>query len=403
MLKSTLLEVLRHLRPAQVGTKDLPVLHTVRVTRNAAGWHFARTDLTLFLSVTVREAAPVGALAEKLAAVRAKREAIDILLPYYTLTECAKAADKETDIEFLPDPAKHMHSIRIQISGAACTIPAASQPANEFPDEPAYFEFPGEGAKSLAVSTITEAHARVFETCQSCISTDETRYVLNGALWANQPDKTSAIVTTDGRRLYCAEGLPPAPADSAIIPTIVVPLIRAGMQVSAFVDTCAPGTPEESTTAARLIFSHKIGSLIVRIHARTVEGNYPNFRQVIPTESLFTVRFDREQVAKSLSTMDRIVGADRSGSFRMAVGKGCVTFSMNKPEVGVAKTICPAIVSARTKDKPFSIAFNPDYFLDALGMGFDTIAFIDELSPGVLLHPRRPREKYVLMPMRVTA
>jgi DNA polymerase III sliding clamp (beta) subunit (PCNA family) len=408
MKKSTLLNVVRRLAPAtlQGHSNPPPALFNVRITRDAAGWHFARMNLELFIAVTVPEPTPLNALAAKVAAARAKREAADFLIPYRTLNECAKAADKDTEITFLPDTRDKgtMHALRIQIAGATCTIPAAGDLPQAFPNEPDHPPTPH-------TAPITDAIAAAFETCQRCISTDETRYVLNGALWAKDdrhfpgtPVRPgSVVVSTDGRRLYFAGNLPPAPCESVIIPTAAVKLIRAGQSAAFYTDSCEPGTDETITTASRLVLSESADGLTIRTHARTVEGNYPNWKQVVPSEHNFSIRFDREQTGKCLKSMNRIL-ADTSNThnFRLTVGTGCVTFSMNKPEIGLAKATCPALITDPNK-RDFSIAFNPEFFLDALGMGFDTVELIDNLSAGVLRHPRRTDEKYILMPMRVTA
>lgn len=380
MQKSTLTTVVRALKPARLTSSEgIPIMHHVRVIRDATGWHFHRTNSELFIAVDLPDQPADSAVARSLAAVRAKREAMDITLPFSTFEKCVAAADPGSEIEFAPDSlpgARNMHALRIAVSGAACRIPACGLPAAEFPQEPPVTgeDFP-----------VAQAHADALHAAQSCVSQDETRYVLMGAQW-----EESAIISTDGRRLYAATGLPPHPFPPMIVPLSALPLVQAGMTLHRSSDA-----PDRH----RAVFTSRANGLVTRIHATIIDGNYPNWKQVVPSESRFSARFDRTQVTKALATMRRTLNA-KVPSVGVVVGTRCLTFSMNEPEAGRAEVTVPALFTPPCT-KVFA-AFNPDYFLDALGMGFDTIDIIDEMSPAVLRHPKHPGAFYVLMPMRVT-
>jgi len=221
------------------------------------------------------------------------------------------------------------------------------------------------------------------------ISTDETRYVLNGILCCFK-DNNLTLVATDGRRLAMVDHELEIPGDQEtemIVPTkAVVELQRllsdAGevlIQVS------------ESQVAFELN-----GYLLT---SKLIEGNYPNFRQVIPAETRQRVTVDRETLRETVHRV-ALLTSDKSSSIKLVFSEDNIEIMANSPDVGEARESFPVSY----KGEEMAIAFNPEFLMAPLrNLDSDEIHIdlIDEMSPGVL----RINEPflYVLMPMRVTS
>ncbi len=131
---------------------------------------------------------------------------------------------------------------------------------------------------------------------------------------------------------------------------------------------------------------------------KLIEGNYPNYRQVIPGEAKERVPLNREEFVQALRRAE-IMTSEKANSVKLAFGKNNLAITANSPEVGEARET----MAVNYKGKEMAIAFNPRYLIDALNaLTEDEVFFelIDELSPGVL--KINGPFLYVVMPMRLS-
>jgi DNA polymerase-3 subunit beta len=129
-----------------------------------------------------------------------------------------------------------------------------------------------------------------------------------------------------------------------------------------------------------------------------IEGNYPNYRQVIPGEAKERIPLVREELMAALRRAE-IMTSEKANSVKMAFGKNQLAITANSPEVGEARET----MAINYKGKELAIAFNPRYLIDPLNaLTEDEVFFelIDELSPGVL--KINGPFLYVVMPMRLS-
>jgi len=136
----------------------------------------------------------------------------------------------------------------------------------------------------------------------------------------------------------------------------------------------------------------------VIILSKLIEGNYPNYRQVIPAETKERVPLAREEFLHALRRAE-IMTSEKSNSVKLSFGKNRLEITANSPEVGEAKET----LTINYKGPDIAIAFNPKYLIDplnALSNDEVFIELIDELSPGVL--KINGPFLYVVMPMRLT-
>ena len=131
---------------------------------------------------------------------------------------------------------------------------------------------------------------------------------------------------------------------------------------------------------------------------KLIEGNYPNYRQVIPGETKERVALGREEFLHALRRAE-IMTSEKQNSVKLTFGKNNLAITANSPDVGEARET----LAINYKGKEMAIAFNPGYVIDPLNALTDDEVFmelIDELSPGVL--KINGPFLYVVMPMRLS-
>jgi DNA polymerase III subunit beta len=277
-----------------------------------------------------------------------------------------------------------------------CTVQAGSSyfkirglAAEEFPPLPSF----GDDKKVVLPQAKVKSMLRktAFAT-----STDESRYVLNGIFFSLKAQKM-VMVATDGRRLALVEEAVDVPENSQadfIVPSKAVTELTRLLQDK--------GDVEIRFTENQALFTlkdEKGGAMV--IITKLIEGNYPNYQQVIPRETKERVVLGREDFLHALRRA-KIMTSDKQNSVKLAFGKNILAITANTPEVGEARES----MAINYKGKEMAIAFNPDYVIEPLGaLDEENIALdlIDELSPGVIRGDKGDEPFLcVVMPMRLT-
>src|ERR1700726_2953195 len=217
------------------------------------------------------------------------------------------------------------------------------------------------------------------------ISTDETRYVLNGILFSFKENKLT-LVATDGGRLALADlelEFPRSQELDIIVPTKAVAELQRLVR-------------EEGEVKLR-IGENQIAFELNRtlLVSKLIEGNYPNYRQVIPSAAKERIRLERETF---LTAVRRVSLLASEKSVKLIFTKSNIDIVANTPEVGEAKESLPVMYQGRE----YSIAFNPEFLMAPLrNLSEEEIYLdlIDELSPGVI--KIAGPFLYVLMPVRL--
>jgi len=223
------------------------------------------------------------------------------------------------------------------------------------------------------------------------VSTDETRYVLNGLFLSIKEHKVT-MAATDGRRLALTDeevDVQPAVQAEFIIPTKAINELTRLLQDKGHVELFS------SENQAAFVLRDEKGFLI-HIITKLVDGTYPNYRQVIPTEARERVVLPREEFLHALRRAE-IMTSEKSNSVKLSFGRNNLTITANIPDVGEARDS----MAINYKGRDIAIAFNPGFLMDALkALDNDEIFFElnDELSPGVI--KINGPFLYVIMPMR---
>ena len=225
------------------------------------------------------------------------------------------------------------------------------------------------------------------------MSADESRYVLNGIFFSLKEHKLT-MVATDGRRLALADEELDVSEQSQgefIVPAKTVNELNRLLGDKGEVEL------RYAENQASFTLKDEKGSSIL-IVTKLIEGNYPNYRQVIPAETKERVSLVREEFLHALRRAE-IMTSEKSNSVKLNFGKNKLEITANSPEVGEANET----LAINYKAAEMAIAFNPKYMIDPLNALTNDEVFlelIDELSPGVL--KINGPFLYVVMPMRLS-
>ena len=258
--------------------------------------------------------------------------------------------------------------------------------ADEFPPLP---KFKDDKKVSLPQETVKA----MMRKTSFAVSTDESRYVLNG-IFISLKDHKMTMVATDGRRLALVDeevDIAEKSSGEFIVPAKAVNELNRLLQEKGDVEI------KFGENQASFALKDDKGFSVLVI-TKLIEGNYPNYRQVIPGEVKERVPLGREEFLQALRRAE-IMTSEKANSVKLTFGKNNLTITANSPEVGEARET----LAVNYKGKEIAIAFNPRYLIDPLNsLTEDEVFFelIDELSPGVL--KINGPFLYVVMPMRLS-
>ena len=258
--------------------------------------------------------------------------------------------------------------------------------ADEFPPLPKFKE-------EKKVILPQETLKGMMKKTSFAISTDESRYVLNG-IYLSLKDHKMTMVATDGRRLALVDEEIDVLEQSQgefIVPAKAVNELNRLLAEKGEVEI------RYAENQASFTLKDEKGSSVLII-TKLIEGNYPNYRQVIPAETKERIALVREEFLHALRRAE-IMTSEKSNSVKLAFVKNKLEITANSPEVGEAKET----LAINYKGADMAIAFNPKYMIDPLNALPNDEVFlelIDELSPGVL--KINGPFLYVVMPMRLS-
>jgi DNA polymerase III subunit beta len=220
------------------------------------------------------------------------------------------------------------------------------------------------------------------------ISHDESRYALNGVLFAIQGGEIR-LVATDGHRLALAKSSLAQPADpvSGIVPRKAVAEIARVL-----------GAGEEVRIAiTENQFVLEMPNFVMT--ARLIEGQFPNYEAVIPKSHPGRLTVGRAVIGSALRRV-AVMAEDRNKPVKLTLNPGQLKLTASSQELGEAEEILEVDYAG----VEVTIAFNSRYVLDAIG-ALDKDAVVvelkDGLSPGVVRSTTEDGYRCVIMPMRI--
>jgi DNA polymerase-3 subunit beta len=364
--RSTFLKALNHVQSVVERRNTIPILSNVLLNATGNGVKLTATDLDIEIVENV-----AAEVQRQGTATVAAHMLYDIVRK---IPEGAQLA-----LEQGPD------SSRLSVLAGRSRFALQALPPGDFPDLsggvlPTSFRLPASTLRYL------------IEKTRFAISTEETRYYLNGIFL--HPAGNGAVlraVATDGHRLAQAQAdLPP---DAAAMPGVIVPR-KTVLEVVKLLEG-VDGDVEVALSPAKIRFS--AGPLVLT--SKLIDGTFPDYERVIPrNNSKLLTAATREFAA----AVDRVstVSFEKSRAVKLSVSKDRLALAVNNPDSGSAEEE----LQVSYDGEALEIGFNSRYLLDVAGqvaaddMRFE---FQDAGSPTLVRDPGDPGALYVLMPMRV--
>ncbi|MFQ8430440.1 DNA polymerase III subunit beta [Amaricoccus sp. W119] len=235
---------------------------------------------------------------------------------------------------------------------------------------------------------------RLFDKAKFAISTEETRYYLNGVYMHAATSTEGPVlrcVATDGHRLARIDA--PLPEGAERIPGVIVPRKTVGELRKLLDDDEATIAVSVSETKVRFATPE------VTLTSKVIDGTFPDYSRVIPTNNARRLEVDAAEFAQAV---DRVatVSSERSRAVKMAIEEDRLVLSVNAPDSGAADEE----LAVAYADERLEIGFNAKYLLEIAGqVDRENAVFLFNSSgdPTLMREGNDESAVYVVMPMRV--
>lgn len=322
ILKDELIRNIQNVQNIISSKSSLPILSNVLIESEQGSVKLTSTDLDIGISsVFASEVEESGA----------------ITVPAKRFSEIVKELPDEDII------INTMKNNSMTIKCGKCFFKILGLPKEDFPKLP---EFKKDPHVTIEQSVLK----KMLTMTHFSMSRDEARYVLNGALFLFKGNKLT-IVTTDGKRLSLVEKEAgrEVPDMSIIVPSKTIHELNRVL---------------EDGGEVKITFSEnqvKFESGNITIISRLIEGEFPNYEQVIPKEAKEKIIVNREQFLLGVRRAGLLTTQD-SQSIKIDILKNRLIISKSNPTVGEAKEE----IETTYKGPEMVVGFNPGYLIDAL-------------------------------------
>ncbi len=295
-------------------------------------------------------------------------------------------AKKFTDIIRELPPGEVLLEVRknnqVIIETTPCFFKIMGLPKDEFPTPPQL-------SKNERLVINQNIFKKMLKRTSFAMSHDETRYVLNG-IFFNIRNEFLELVATDGRRLAIVKTKMDTPGTlikKAIIPAKTINELNRILQDE--------GEIEILFGKNQICFNLED----ITIVSRVIEGEFPNYTQVVPGEAKEKIKVDRNRLLEAIKRINILTTQD-SPSIKLELFKDKIIVLKNTPEIGQGRDVVELL--EKYQGKEISVGFNPAYLSDAL-KNIDEKTIELELTssekPGVI---RIGTEYiYVVLPMQI--
>jgi DNA polymerase-3 subunit beta len=366
--KPSLAKALAHVASVVERRNTIPILSNVLLTAGANELRLTATDLDMELVETV--------------ACTSKGETA-ITVPAHMFYDIVRKLPEGSEIALERDADQE----RLVITSGPAQFSLQTLPSDDFP--------------ALSVDDLDHAFTvpapdlrRLIEKSRFAISTEETRYYLNGiylheAEGDNGP--TLRAVATDGHRLAQVEL--PLPSGAKGMPGVIVPR-KTVLELSKLVED-ADGEVRLELSPSKI----RVSSGRVVLTSKLIDGTFPDYERVIPQGNDKRMEVDNAAFAQAVDRVSTL-SSDKGRAVKLALSDGKLTLSVNNPESGSA-------TEELAVDYGFDaleIGFNARYLLDISGQlesGTAEFQLADSGSPTMVRDVKDASALYVLMPMRV--
>jgi DNA polymerase-3 subunit beta len=371
--RAALLKALGHVQSVVERRNTIPILSNVLLSASQGQLAFSATDLDM--EITDSSPAQVEATGQ-------------ITAPAHTLYEIVRKLPEGADVSLNytgEDP-------RLQVQAGRSRFNLPVLPAGDFP------VMSSDGLTD-AIAIDTTDLIRLIDKTRFAISTEETRYYLNGLylhVVVEEGVQKLRAVATDSRRLALAEM--PAPDGYAGAPGVIIPRKTINEVRRLLDDAGETVTMAVSQQKVRFGFGH------AAMTSKVIDGSFPPYERVIPRENKRVMMLDSNLFG---AAVDRVatISNEQSRAVKLSVETGRMTLTVRNMDAGQAVEE----LEVDYESEPFEIGFNARYLLDLTGqIGGELAEFrfaehsggATVLDPTLVLDPTDAGVQYVLMPLR---
>jgi DNA polymerase-3 subunit beta len=361
--RATLLKGLSHVQSVVERRNTIPILSNVLLEATAEGaLRMMATDLDL----QINESVSAGVDQPGSTTVSA-----------HTLFDIARKLPEGAQVSLTAAEG------RMTIVAGRARFSLGTLPRDDFPviaegELPTSFEMPAETLK------------QIIDKTRFAISTEETRYYLNG-IFLHVADDTLKAAATDGHRL--ARVTTPRPDGAEGMPDVIVPR-KCVAELRKLLDE-VDGSVGVSLSPTKIRFD--LGQAILT--SKLIDGTFPDYSRVIPTGNDKILKIDPRGFEEGVDRVSTIA-TEKTRAVKMALDRDKITLSVTSPENGTAAEEVPGEYVAA----PFEIGFNSRYLLDILNQidgDLVEVHLADAAAPTLIRENDKSPALYVLMPMRV--
>ncbi|NYT41223.1 DNA polymerase III subunit beta [Sphingomonas sp. R-74633] len=364
--RATLLRGLSHVQSVVERRNTIPILSNVLIEAQSGGaLRLMATDLDLQIDETIAAAVDQPGA---------------ITVPAHTLFDIVRKLPEGSQVELSAAEG------RITVNAGRARFTLSTLPRDDFPmiaegELPVTFELPAETLK------------QIIDKTRFAISTEETRYYLNG-IYLHVTEETVPVLraaATDGHRLARVTVARPDGADS--MPGVIIPR-KCVQELRKLLDE-VDGSIGLSLSNSKIRFD--LGQAILT--SKLIDGTFPDYTRVIPTANDKLLKLDPKSFMEGVDRVSTIA-TEKTRAVKMALERDKIILSVTSPENGAAAEEVPGDYAAQ----PFEIGFNSRYLMDILNqIEGDSVEvhLADAAAPTLIRENDKSPALYVLMPMRV--
>ncbi|AJP73237.1 DNA polymerase III subunit beta [Sphingomonas hengshuiensis] len=364
--RATLLRGLSHVQSVVERRNTIPILSNVLIEAQEGGrMRLMATDLDLQIDETIPAAVDQPGA---------------ITVSAHTLFDIVRKLPEGSQVELSAAEG------RITVNAGRAKFTLSTLPRDDFPmiaegELPVTFELPAETLK------------QIIDKTRFAISTEETRYYLNG-IFLHVTDEATPLLraaATDGHRLARVTVARPDGAES--MPDVIVPR-KCIAELRKLLDE-VDGSVGVSLSNSKVRFD--LGQAILT--SKLIDGTFPDYSRVIPTANDKILKIDPKSFMQGVDRVSTIA-TEKTRAVKMALDRDKVILSVTSPENGAAAEEVPGDYTSL----PFEIGFNSRYLMDILGQiegDLVEVHLADAAAPTLIRENDSSPALYVLMPMRV--
>ncbi|MEN2711120.1 DNA polymerase III subunit beta [Sphingomonas sp. NPDC092331] len=364
--RATLLRGLSHVQSVVERRNTIPILSNVLIEAQGGGaLRLMATDLDLQIDETIAAAVDQPGA---------------ITVPAHTLFDIVRKLPEGAQVELSAAEG------RITVNAGRARFTLSTLPRDDFPmiaegELPTVFELPAETLK------------QIIDKTRFAISTEETRYYLNG-IYLHVVDEATPVLraaATDGHRLARVTVARPDGADS--MPGVIIPRKCVGELRKLLEEV--DGSIGVSLSGSKIRFD--LGQAILT--SKLIDGTFPDYTRVIPTANDKLLKLDPRSFMEGVDRVSTIA-TEKTRAVKMALERDKIILSVTSPENGAAAEEVPGDYAAQG----FEIGFNSRYLMDILNqIEGDSVEvhLADAAAPTLIRENDKSPALYVLMPMRV--